>query len=133
MTDKTFIKYKTVIDEWFVNGRNGTKAYQAVYPKANANAADIGFRKIYGNLRIREYVQTKVSEVSQKLDVTFENQLQDLEDIKVESKKESKYSDAIAAIKEQNKMLGFYEKDNNQKKIDNVVIFQIPDNGRGEI
>ncbi|MEL4306726.1 hypothetical protein [Joostella sp. CR20] len=130
MTDKTFIKYKAVIDEWFVNGHNGTKAYQSIYPKANANAADIGFRKIYGNLRMRDYVQNKVSEVSQRLDISFESQLNDLEGIKVSSKNERRYSEAISAVKEQNKMLGFYEKDNNQKKTDNVVIFQIPDNGR---
>lgn len=30
------------------------------------------------------------------------------------------------------KHIGFYEKDNNQKKADNVVMFKLPDNGRNE-
>lgn len=39
--------------------------------------------------------------------------------------------DKLKALDTINRMLGFYEKDNGQKKIDSqVTIFQLPDNGR---
>jgi phage terminase small subunit len=119
MTDKTFQKYKLVIDEWLVNSRNGVKAYQKFYPKSKYKSADSNFRKILENTRIAKYVEEKTSETSQKLQISFESQLQDLEDIKGLAKKKSKYGDAISAVKEQNKMLGYYEKDNEQKS--NIV------------
>ena len=55
MTEKTFNKYKLVVDEYFINGFNGTKAYQKFYPKSSENTADVGFREVYGNLRIKTY------------------------------------------------------------------------------
>lgn len=116
MTEETFNKYKLVIDEWFVNGFNGTKAYQKFYPKATYNTADKGFRDIHGNPRIQEYVKEKQTDTSNKLQITLDNQLIELNDIKAKAKKDDKYSDAINAIKEQNKLLGLYGEHNNQKK-----------------
>ena len=56
LSDKTLEKYKLVIDEWFVNGFNGTKAYQQFYKQAKNSTADSNFRKILGNTRIQEYI-----------------------------------------------------------------------------
>mgnify|MGYP006403005773 CR=1 FL=1 len=45
--------------------------------------------------------------------------------------KKLKTSNRRANLVELLKVLGGYEKDNNQKQQDNIVIFKIPDNGRG--
>ncbi len=45
--------------------------------------------------------------------------------------KKLKTSNRRANVVELLKVLGGYEKDNNQKKQDNIVVFRIPDNGRG--
>tara|TARA_Y100001963_G_C6742158_1_gene429557 strand:+ start:1004 stop:1531 length:528 start_codon:yes stop_codon:yes gene_type:complete len=45
--------------------------------------------------------------------------------------KKLKTSNRRANLVELLKVLGGYEKDNNQKNQDNIVVFRIPDNGRG--
>jgi phage terminase small subunit len=115
MTDKTFEKYKLVIDEWLVNGFNGTKAYQKFYPKSDKVTADGNFRKIHEITRVAEYVKQKQSKTSNKLQITLEKQLLELDRFKDISEQLKRPSDAINAIKEQNKLLGLYEVDNKQK------------------
>ncbi|WP_027880403.1 terminase small subunit [Mesoflavibacter zeaxanthinifaciens] len=117
LSDKTLEKYKLVIDEWFVNGFNGTKAYQQFYKHAKNSTADSNFRKILGNTRIQEYIEDKRNKLIEELEITLKRQLYELEDLKERSKVTRKYSTAIDAIKEQNKLLGYYEKDNSQKSI----------------
>lgn len=55
MTDKTFEKYKLVVDEWFINGFNGTKAYQKYYPKASTKSAAANYEKILRITEVKEY------------------------------------------------------------------------------
>lgn len=116
MTEKTFEKYKMVIDEYFVNGFNGTKAYQKCYPEASDNASDVGFRELYGKLRIQDYVREKETTTADKLQITFENRLVKLEELRIKAEDSERYNDAINAIKEQNKMLGHYKENNVQKR-----------------
>lgn len=59
MTEATFKKYCLVIDQYFVNGFNGVKAYQEYYPTASYNTCDKGFRDIHDNPRIQRYIKTK--------------------------------------------------------------------------
>ena len=117
MKDSTFKKYCLVIDEWFVNGFNGVKAYQRFYTKASYNAADVGFRKIYEIVRIQEYIKSKREILIDGLNITLIRQLFELEDLKNLSKNKSEYRDSIEAVKEQNRLLGFYEIDNLQKEL----------------
>jgi phage terminase small subunit len=79
MTDKTFDKYCLVVDEWFVNGWNGTKAYQKFYPKASDESADSSFREIVGNSRIDAYVSQKKESALEVLKTSHESLLQELE------------------------------------------------------
>jgi phage terminase small subunit len=72
MTDKTFEKYKSVIDEWFVNGYNGTKAYQKIYPKSKYQSADTSFRKIFEITRIQEYVIEKRKAIAEANKITVD-------------------------------------------------------------
>lgn len=79
MTDKTFQKYCLVIDEWFVNGFNGTKAYQKVYPNSKYNNADKSFRVIHEIPRIKKYIKCKEDEAKKALRTTHEVLLEELE------------------------------------------------------
>tara|TARA_R110000851_G_scaffold328725_1_gene499902 strand:- start:1276 stop:1665 length:390 start_codon:yes stop_codon:yes gene_type:complete len=121
MKDSTFKKYCLIVDFWFTNGFNGTKAYLKFYPDSSYDSADSSFRDIVENPRIAEYIKSKQSNVSNELDITLSKQLKRLDDI-IES--DCKEGDKINAIKEQNKMLAIYEEHNRQKTnltIDNKV------------
>lgn len=167
-----------VIDEYFVNGFNGTKAYQKFYPDANDNASDVGFREIYGNLRTVNYLNKKYQEAQELLKTSHSSNLirlerwvnaditetigltpEEVKELPIEIRqlvsrfKHSKrhyrnskgdITETIETIELQfvskeraqemiNRHTGFYEKDNAQSEANNVVIFQIPDNGRGNL
>ena len=116
MKDSTYEKYCLVIDEWFINGFNGTKAYQKFYPKSTENTADKAWRQIHGNPRIKEYQESKSKNTSNKLQITLESQLLELEELKGLCMVKDKFGDAINAVKEQNKLLALYKAHNEQKQ-----------------
>ena len=105
-----------MVDEWFVNGRNGTKAHQ----KFNLNSSDENsanrFMEIVRISEIANYIKEKENNKSNELDITLSKQLKRLNDI-IDSTEE-KASDKVNAIKEQNKLLALYEEHNRQKKTD---------------
>ena len=70
MTAKTFEKYKLVIDEWFVNGFNGSKAYQKYYPKAKR--PDDSFSKIQRIPEVSSYIQTVRKDISDRAKMTID-------------------------------------------------------------
>jgi phage terminase small subunit len=112
MKDSTYRKYCLVVDEWLVNGFNGVKAYQSIYPNSSYNNADKSFRVIHEIPRIKEYIKEKQQNKSDELNITLTSQLKALADIIVAADKES---DKINAIKEQNKLLALYKEHNGQK------------------
>ena len=114
MKDSTFKKYCLVVDEWFVNGFNGTKAYLKFYPEASYDAAKSEFSKILTIPNIKEYKETKQANKSTQLDITLLSQLNLLSNIIHTAEKES---DKINAIKEQNKLLALYKDHNEQKNV----------------
>lgn len=118
MKESTFKKYCLVVDEWFVNGFNGTQAYLKFYPNAGLNTADKGFRDIHEIPRVKEYIESKQNKTSNKLQITLERQVRELEELKALAKGSEKFNDAINALKEQSKLLGLYEEDNKQKQTD---------------
>lgn len=79
MTDKTFSKYKLVIDEWFVNGFNGAKAYQKYYPKAKDKTAEQRFSKLSSIVKVSEYQKSKQGDAQNILRTSHEALLQELE------------------------------------------------------
>ena len=113
MKDSTYKKYCLVLDEWFINGFNGTQAYLKFYPDSGYESADKSFRDIHEIPRMKEYMETKQSNKADELDITMSKQLKLLSDI-IESKDE-RASDKINAIKEQNKLLALYREHNEQK------------------
>ncbi|WP_428743192.1 terminase small subunit [Tenacibaculum sp.] len=79
MTDKTFDKYCLVIDEWFVNGWNGTKAYQRFYPDSNNDVAAVEFNRILRIPKIEEYVRSKKETALESLKTSHQALLKELE------------------------------------------------------
>ena len=121
MKDSTYKKYCLMIDEWFVNGQNGTKAYQKYNPDSSDENARVRFSEIVTISNIQEYIKTKGKNKSNELDITFDKQLKRLDDI-IDS--DCKEADKINAIKEQNKLLALYEEHNRQRGnliVDNKV------------
>ncbi|NQY30345.1 MAG: terminase small subunit [Flavobacteriaceae bacterium] len=78
MTDKTFDKYKTVIDQWFINGFNGTKAYQKFYPNANEDTSAVKFNELVRIGKIQDYIQQKKKEAQDLSKITHEKVLEEL-------------------------------------------------------
>ena len=134
MRESTLIKYKLVIDAYLLNGFNGVAAYMEIYPNATYKTASKGFDNIQKNTEIAEYLKAKQEQTAESLGVQFENQINELTEIKDKAKKLKDFGPAIAAIKEQNKLLGFYEKHNGQKKpLATQIVFKIKDFEPGEI
>jgi len=114
MKDSTYIKHCLVIDEWFVNGFNGVKAYQKFYTDSSPENATVRFFDLVRNSKIAKYMETKTNKTADRLQITLESQLKRLDE--VINDKEERATDKINAIKEQNKLLALYEDHNNQKK-----------------
>jgi cell division FtsZ-interacting protein ZapD len=115
MKDNTYKKYCLIVDEWFVNGRNGTKAYQKFTTASSHENAANRFTEIMRLSEIIEYVETKNIKKANDLDITLDKQLQRLNDIIDD--KETRPVDKINAIKEQSKLLALYEEHNRQKGV----------------
>tara|TARA_R110000772_G_C13310212_1_gene439983 strand:- start:27677 stop:28069 length:393 start_codon:yes stop_codon:yes gene_type:complete len=113
MKDSTFKKYCLVIDEWFINGFNGTQAYLKFYPGSTDETASTEFYRILRIPKIEEYMNTKTENKSEELGITMSKQLKLLSDI-IEDK-DARHTDKINAIKEQNKLLALYREHNEQK------------------
>lgn len=79
MTDKTFRKYCLVIDEWYVNGFNGTKAYQKYYPKSSDETSSVEFNKILKIPKIESYQKEKQEGAVQTLKTSHDQLLKELE------------------------------------------------------
>lgn len=125
MKESTFKKYCLVVDEWFVNGFNGTKAYLKFYTDCDDNTARVNFSKILTFTNIEDYIKNKQNNTSNRLQITLERQILELEDLKKLSKEDNKFNDAINALKEQSKLLGLYKDDNNQKKPETTNIINL--------
>ncbi len=127
MKDSTFKKYCLVVDEWFVNGFNGTQAYLKYYTEVSPETAAVEANRILSIPKIAEYMNTKTQNKSNELDIDLSKQLKRLDDI-IDSKDE-RSTDKINAIKEQNKLLALYREHNEQKKGD---IINVIDLGQGQ-
>lgn len=68
MKDSTYKKYCLVVDEWFINGFNGTKAYQKFYPNASEEVAANESLRI---MRIRE-IEAYISEKKKRAQIALQ-------------------------------------------------------------
>lgn len=112
MKDSTFKKYCLVVDEWFINGFNGVKAYLKFYPNVSPETASVEFYRILRIPKIKEYKEIKMSKAVDEMELSLSRQLLRLDYIIDTADKEA---DKINALKEQNKLLALYEEHNKQK------------------
>lgn len=122
MKDSTFKKYCLVVDEWFVNGFNGTKAYLEFYPNVSEETAAVEFYRILRIPKIQEYKTEKQDKASEELQINLFKQLSRLDFIIDNA---SSDSDKINALKEQNKLLALYKEHNEQKQSETTNIINL--------
>jgi phage terminase small subunit len=98
-------KHKAFCDEYLSNGLNQLQAYKSVY-KCSDKAAQSNANRLMENEGIKDYIQKEQEKTSERLQITKEELLRDLQDIKNNNKG---VRDAIAmkAIEIINKMSGF--------------------------
>jgi phage terminase small subunit len=98
-------KHKLFCDEYLSNGLNATQAYKSVYKVSDSVAGPSGDR-LLKNAKIKDYIQEQQETTSQRLNITKEQLLLDLQDIKNRNMG-VRDSLSIKAIEVMNKMSGF--------------------------
>lgn len=98
-------KHKLFCDEYLANGMNATQAYKSVYKVTDKVAGASGVR-LLENVKIKEYLQQEGEKTAERLNITKEELLRDLQDIK-NNNKGVRDGIAIKAIEVINKMSGF--------------------------
>ena len=98
-------KHKSFCDEYLSNGLNATQAYKTIYKVSDKVAGSSGPR-LMENDRIKEYLQQEGEKTAQRLQITKEELLNDLVDIK-NNNKGIRDVTAMKAIELISKMSGF--------------------------
>jgi phage terminase small subunit len=78
MKESTIKKHKAVIDEYVINGHNGTKAYQKIYPKSSDGTAASNFEIILRNTDLQNYLKSKQKKAQDYATVTHQELLAEL-------------------------------------------------------
>lgn len=98
-------KHKAFCDEYLANGMNATRAYATVY-KVNDKVAGPSGDRLLKNVKVEEYLQQERENLAKRLNITKEEILLDLQDIKNRNKG-VRDATAMKAIEIINKMSGF--------------------------
>jgi phage terminase small subunit len=98
-------KHKAFCDEYLSNGMNATQAYKSVY-KTNDKVSEASSSRLLLNVKVKSYIQEQQETTSQRLNITKEQLLLDLQDIKNRNMG-VRDSLSIKAIEVMNKMSGF--------------------------
>ena len=98
-------KHKAFCDEYLANGMNATQAYKSIYKVTDKVAGTSGPR-LMENVGIRQYLQEERQKLAKQLNITKEELLLDLQEIK-NSNKGIRDGIAMKAIEIINKMSGF--------------------------
>ena len=99
------VKHKAFCDEYLANGMNATQAYKSVY-KVNDKVAQSNATRLMGNDGVKSYIQQQQETTAERLQITKEQLLRDLQDIKNRNMG-VRDSISIKAIEVMNKMSGF--------------------------
>ena len=98
-------KHKAFCDEYLANGMNALRAYATVYKVSDSVAGPSGDR-LLKNAKVKEYLQQEGEKTAERLQITKEGLLNDLQDIKMRNLG-SRDQLSIKAIELISKMSGF--------------------------
>ena len=102
---KLSAKHKAFCDEYLANGMNALQAYKSVYKVSDKVAGASGVR-LLDNVNVKEYLQQERQSLAKRLNITKEELLLDLQEIK-DRNKGVRDTTAMKAIEIINKMSGF--------------------------
>ena len=119
---KTNEKWSLFVDEYMANGWNGTAAYMKIYG-TNTKIAAARSSLLLTNVKIKALIEQKQEELRKTYQITKEQLLNDLIDIK-NANKSANPSVALKAAEQISKLLGYNEADKietTQKTIKVIV------------
>ena len=99
------VKHKSFCDEYLANGFNALRAYKSVYGVSDSVAGPSGDR-LLKNAKVKDYLQIEGEKTAERLQITKEELLNDLVDIKNNNKGVRDVT-AMKAIELISKMSGF--------------------------
>jgi len=99
------IKHKAFCDEYLSNGMNALRAYATVYKVSDSVAGPSGDR-LLKNAKVKDYLQEQGQKTAERLQITKEGLLNDLQDIKMRNLG-SRDQLSMKAIELISKMSGF--------------------------
>lgn len=120
-------KHKAFCDEYLANGMNATRAYKSVYG-TDDKTCESGGARLIRNDKIKEYIQEQQETTANRLNITKERLLMDLEDIKNRNLG-VRDNVSMKAIEIISKMSGFDAPIKQDVKHDGVSINIIKPNG----
>ena len=99
------------------SGKSKSEAYRIAYDAENMKPETINTKayELSNNGHIAARISELLEPMINKAQITLLGQIERLNNILEKCEDSEKYSDAINALKEQNKLLGLYEVDNKQK------------------
>lgn len=71
-SERTLIKYRLMIDEWFKNEFDGAKAYKKYHPKASQQTAEVNFSRIKDIPEVADYIEKLKSEIAERNKITID-------------------------------------------------------------
>jgi phage terminase small subunit len=98
-------KHKAFCDEYLSNGLNATQAYKSVYKVSDTVAGPSGDR-LLKNAKVKSYLEEEGQKTAERLNITKEGLLNDLQDIKIRNLG-SRDQLSMKAIELISKMSGF--------------------------
>jgi phage terminase small subunit len=98
-------KHKAFCDEYLANGMNALRAYAAVYKVSDSVAGPSGDR-LLKNAKVKSYLEEEGQKTAERLNITKEGLLNDLQDIKIRNLG-SRDQLSMKAIELISKMSGF--------------------------
>lgn len=98
-------RHKAFCDEYLANGMNGTQAYKKIY-KTTDKVAEASSSRLLSNDKIKSYIKEQQEITAERLQITKEELLNDLKDIK-DRNRGVRDATAMKAIEIISKMSGF--------------------------
>ena len=122
MEELTNKKHQRFIEEYLINGRNGTKAYMSVYPDSKEESASVNATRLLGNVKIRLYLDAQEKKITEKFQITRESMANLLLSCIKDCKEAGDRKNLISAVTTLNKMYGLNSADKVELEAKGIII-----------